>query len=357
MAGSVTSCAINRCPHPNPLPEGEGASGFGALRNVKPAANLYTRWTCLLAIQVATYLPIWKWYLARITDGSDEPWGLVALLAAALIVFFVNRKETLGDIHLNCESTTNAIKVYVPRFNREVRRPKDSGLLLPSLLIVAYAATYWFVPRLVQATIAMTALGCTVSTIALGVRIHIPTLGLLMLSLPVVPSLQFYLGYPIRVLCGSLTAPLLQLGGIAVVREGTSLRWGSELVSIDAPCSGIGMLFAGLFLAFVLSSLFRLSPLKTMLAAGAAVCAVILGNVWRSAALFYLESNILIMPEWCHEAVGVAIFAGVAIFILWIADRLRCPGTSYPVPKPKPGIGTDTCSHSLPAREIRGHTT
>jgi exosortase/archaeosortase family protein len=252
-------------------------------------------WTALLAIQVAVYLPIWKWYLTRMTDGSDEPWGLVAL-ATALIVFLVNREK---------------------------RTPRDSDLLLPSMLIVAYAATYWFVPRLVQATIAVIALGCTVSAIALAVRIHVPTLGLLVLSLPILPSLQFYLGYPIRVLCGSLTAPLLQLGGIAVVREGTSLRWGSEIISIDAPCSGVRMLWAGLFLAFALSSLFKLSPLRTMLAAGAAVCAVILGNVWRSAALFYLESNILIMPEWCHEAVGVAIFAGVAIFILWIADRLR----------------------------------
>ena len=170
--------------------------------------------TALLAIQIAVLLPLWRWYLARMTDGSDEPWGFVAR-GAALIMFLVKTEQ---------------------------RRPKDSDLLLPSILIAVYAATYCFVPRLVQATVAVTALGCTLSTVAFGVRVHVPTLGLLLLSLPVVASLQFYLGYPIRVLCGSLTAPLLQWGGIAVMREGTCLRLGSQIVSIDAPCSGVRML-------------------------------------------------------------------------------------------------------------------
>ncbi len=268
-------------------------------------------WKILLAIQVAAYLPIWRWYLARMTDGSDEPWGLFAV-SAALIALLVSREKRVS---------------------------RDSDFLVPSVLIFVYAATYWHVPRLAQAMIAMTALSCTLSAIALGVRVHLPTLGMLLLSLPMVPSLQFYLGYPMRVLCGALTVPLLQLGGIAVVRDGTSLRWGSEIVSIDAPCSGVKMLWAGLFLAFILSSLLRLGPLRTVLAAVTAVCAVIFGNVWRSAALFYLESNILTIPEWCHEAVGVAVFTGVAVFILWFADRLGGRGLSrvvFPLSRPEP---------------------
>lgn len=262
-------------------------------------------WYVLLAVQAAAYMPIWRWYLARTADGSDEPWGFIAL-AAALIVILVNR-------------TGHA--------------PRDSDLFLPSVLIVAYAATYSFVPRLGQAMIALTALSCTASVIVPGVRVHVPTLGLLVLSLPLVPSLQFYLGYPFRVLCGALTAPLLQSAGLDVVREGTSLRFGTQLVSIDAPCSGVKMLWAALFLAFLLSSLFRSSPLRTILTAGASVGAVLLGNVWRSAALFHLQSGMLAMPEWSHDAVGVCVFAGVAVFILWFADRMgnRGPtGTGAP---------------------------
>jgi hypothetical protein len=36
------SRAIHKCPHPNPLPEGEGESGLGAFRNVKPITNRCT---------------------------------------------------------------------------------------------------------------------------------------------------------------------------------------------------------------------------------------------------------------------------------------------------------------------------
>ncbi len=296
-------------------------------------------WYILLAIQVAAYLPIWRWYLARMTDGSDEPWGLIAL-AAAVIMFLVDKERLEPQPNGDCRHRRHARPwvSQVPSFYAG-----DSDLLLPSLLIVAYAVAYSFVPRLVQAMIAMTALSCTASVIALGMRVHVPTMGLLLLSLPLVPSLQFYLGYPFRVLCGSLTAPLLQLAGLAVVREGTSLRFGSQLVSIDAPCSGVKMLWAGLFLAFLLSSLFRLSPLRTVLTACAAVCAVLFGNVWRSAALFCLESGMLMMPEWCHDAVGLCIFTGIAFLILWFTDRMGNRGLPRIV---APDSGKEPCRHS-----------
>jgi len=41
--GLVTGRSIHKCPHPNPLPEGEGGSGFAALRNANPITDRYTR--------------------------------------------------------------------------------------------------------------------------------------------------------------------------------------------------------------------------------------------------------------------------------------------------------------------------
>jgi exosortase/archaeosortase family protein len=248
----------------------------------------------LAAAQLLVYYPTWKWYFPRILDQSDEPWSLLALAVAFLTIGMHRREDTAESV----------------------------DLLTPSLLIVTYALTLGSVPSLVQAAIAFTALGCTLTTFWLGVRFHVPTLGLLLLSLPVIPSFQFYLGYPMRVVSGSLSALLLQFGGLAVVRDGVALRWGSELVSIDAPCSGVKMLWAGLFLAFAIAAFLRLSPWRTVLVAIASVCTVLLGNVWRSAALFYMETGIIPMPEWCHDAAGVVVFVGVALFIAWFGARL-----------------------------------
>jgi len=248
----------------------------------------------LLIAQMLAFHRVWRWYVERLTDGSDEPWGLVALGTALL--------------------------VCVRAQSGQVSQPRD--LIVPALLTLAYAAAYPFVPRLVQAGIAVTAFSCTLSMLQQGRRLHIPTLGLLILSLPVVPSLQFFLGYPMRVISGAMAALLLQMGGLAVVREGTCLRWGGELISIDAPCSGIRMLWAGLYCAFAVSALFRLSSRATLVVTAFAAIGILLGNVLRSTALFYLEARILVMPPWCHEAAGSVAFFSVSAITVWIAKRI-----------------------------------
>jgi exosortase/archaeosortase family protein len=251
--------------------------------------------SALVIIQLAAYTPIWKWYVMRVADQSDEPWGLAALAVALCNVVFV----------------------------RPYGNPRDRDLWVPSLIILIYAVCYHFVPRLVQGMIAMTALACTLSAARLGTRFHLPTVGLLLLSLPLIPTLQFYLGYPLRSLCAGLAAPLLQLGGFSVEGEGTCLRWGVELVAIDAPCSGVRMLWAGMFLALALSSFLRLSQWRTVALSVVAIAAVILGNVLRAASLFYVEAGILVIPSWCHEAVGTVAFLGLGLIVTKSSFFLR----------------------------------
>ena len=38
----------------------------------------------ILAMQGVAFWPVWRWYGERITDGSDEPWGIVALATHAI---------------------------------------------------------------------------------------------------------------------------------------------------------------------------------------------------------------------------------------------------------------------------------
>lgn len=264
--------------------------------------------TALPIVQVVAFYPVVQWYIRRITDGSDEPWGLAAL-AAALFLLALKRSERVKE---------------------------EVSLIIPALITLVYAVSYPFVPKLVQAALAAIALGVTASLLRLGRPLHIPTLGLLLLSLPVIASLQFFLGYPLRVLSATLAAPLLQMSGFEVIAEGTGLRWGNQVIFVDAPCSGIRMLWAGMFLSMAAASYFELTPRRTVASAFLTAVAVMSANVMRCAALFYPEAGILEVPHWCHDAVGLMVFGGAAAVVVSVSFRLgKEPGglLGWNVPK------------------------
>jgi exosortase len=263
----------------------------------------------VIAAQLVAFWPVWRWYAARVGGSADEAWGLLALACA---VYFVWGGKAASD----------------------AARP---GLLIPALLVLLYAASYPFLPPLLRAAVAVTALGCTASLLRSGSRLHPGTLGLLYLSLPVIPSLQFYGGYPLRALVAGAAAPLLRLGGFVVVQEGTCLNWAGRLIWVDAPCSGVRMLWVGLFLACALACLYELRPSKTLLAVAAAFVVILVGNVLRAAALFYVEAGVVEAPPWAHDYVGVVSFAAVAGFILITVRQIgrsgRCDiNSSTPAP-------------------------
>jgi exosortase/archaeosortase family protein len=118
-----------------------------------------------------------------------------------------------------------------------------------------------------------------------------------------------------RLWSGTLAALMLQLSGFAVVREGTSLNWGGQHIWIDAPCSGVQMLWAGCYLTFTLAGVYGLSGWKTAGATLLACLAVLLGNALRAAALFYIEAGIVVGPAWVHTGIGMAVFLCLALSI------------------------------------------
>jgi exosortase/archaeosortase family protein len=178
-------------------------------------------------------------------------------------------------------------------------------------------------PPLARAGLAFTAIGITLSLVRFGKSFHPGVLGLLWLSLPLVPSLQFYLGYPLRMLVAGLAAPILRLGGFAVVQEGTCLNWAGQLIWIDAPCSGVRMLWVGLFLTFALVCVYELRLVKTLVLLTAALSAIIAGNIFRAVALFYFESGVFPMPAWAHDYTGLVAFALVATAIVGSVHFIR----------------------------------
>ena len=61
-------------------------------RRCDAALRLGQSWSwLLLAAMVAAPWPVWRWYVARLSDGSDEPFGLVALLAEWFITKLEHR--------------------------------------------------------------------------------------------------------------------------------------------------------------------------------------------------------------------------------------------------------------------------
>ncbi|HEU4509836.1 MAG TPA: archaeosortase/exosortase family protein [Pyrinomonadaceae bacterium] len=249
----------------------------------------------IVGLQLLAFWDVWRWYVSRAVYSWDQPWGLLAFVAAFAFLFVSKKPLPAGE----------------------------RSLLVPALLIAVYAATYFFLPPLGRALIAFTALAATLSSLRFGRTFHAGLFGLFYLSLPTLPTLQFFGGYPLRLVVAGMTAPILRIAGFAVVMEGTCLNWGGKLIWIDAPCSGIKMLWVGMFLTFALLCLYELPAIKTLSLISLAFVVIVLGNVFRALALFYIEAGVLRMPSWGHDYAGVVAFVLEAAGIVSIMYLLR----------------------------------
>ena len=261
------------------------------------------------ALQIIAFWSMWRWLALRVWASAEERWSFLALAAAVFFAFFWTQVKLVSD-------ESNLDQANFTSLN--------CGFLSSIFFTLFYALSFAFaVPPLARAVLAMTAIGFTLSGWRFGKIFHFGLFGLLILSLPSVASLQFFLGYPLRVLVGKATARLLQLQGLDVWREGVCLHFGEKLVWIDAPCSGVKMLWFGLFLAAFLVCFYGLSNLKTLAVFATAFAIITLGNIFRASALFYIEAEIVNAPEFMHEAIGVFSFAFVALGIVCAAQFWR----------------------------------
>ncbi len=254
----------------------------------------------MLLVQLLAFWPLGPWYVQRLADGGGEAWGLLALMTAAAVIIREARNNVAADAD---------------------GRPR--ALIGSALLTLSYAASYVWLPPLARACLAVTAVTATVSACFLRRRFHAGIWGLLLLSLPVMDSLQFFTGYPLRALVAMLAAALLRLGGLTVTSQGAALGWGEMLVAVDAPCSGIRMLWVGAYLVVALACLYRLGFMRLLAGAGLALAALVLGNALRAAALFYLETGLLPAPVGAHAAIGIVIFVFTAAAIVAGMEFLR----------------------------------
>jgi exosortase/archaeosortase family protein len=250
------------------------------------------------ALVTAATWEAWRWYASRVAATPEE----AASLALTMVFLGV---------------------IGIARASRAAP-PHPLPLLAIALLLALYAVSHLFLPPIARAAIAVATTLFCFYVAAFKERPPIAFWGLAALALPVLPSLQFMLGYPMRVVSAALTVSLLQAQGLAVERQGTFLLWRAEAIQFDAPCSGVNMLWAGLLLTLMACALLRLKAGKVAIAIGLSVALTIAGNVLRAAGLFYVETGLVGQaPAWWHDGIGVAAFVLSATIMLWLLGRLR----------------------------------
>ena len=232
---------------------------------------------CLLV----AFWPVWIWYGERTTDGSDEPYGILALVAGFWLVW--RDRSLLHFSERNC--------------------------FVAGGLLVGYAAAAPFLPDLVSAIVAVGILALASGSWRKNPGIWI----VFALSLPMIASLQFYLGYPLRWIAASGAEVILQTAGMEVGRSGTNLLWKGNTVGVDPPCSGVEMLWTGLFLVAFFSAYrkYQIGRCSLIMAAGAV--AIVVANCLRVTLLFVKESGLLNLPEWTHDGIGILLFVALVL--------------------------------------------
>jgi exosortase/archaeosortase family protein len=243
-----------------------------------------------LALQAAALWPHGRWMWQRAMDGSDDPLGVAALLVLALLAWRL-----------------------APRLRAQPRLP---WLIAAMGLTLAATLAPWYAPPLFAALLAALALACALTSWLPDGVARLPLAGLLLLTLPLVSSLQFYAGYPLRALTAELSTWTLQGIGIAAERSGASMLVRGQLVIVDAPCSGVQLAWLAYFSACAAAawcgvrdaSFARRLPLAGLLA--------LLGNVLRNSALVALESRAQGLSPLAHQAIGLAVLAVVCALIV-----------------------------------------
>jgi hypothetical protein len=142
-------------------------------------------------LQCVALAPVVWWFGKRLDDGCDEPLGLLTLALACVLAWRDRR-----SLH-----ATSSARVF------------GAALVLLSVLGIQG------LPPMLRAGLAVAGVAT-----CYGIHRRAGLLGLFALSLPVVASMQFFAGYPLRLAAAEGTVRLLELGSVVVSRSGTQIE-------------------------------------------------------------------------------------------------------------------------------------
>ena len=232
--------------------------------------------------------PVIVWYVKRLDDGSDEPLGLLTL-ALALMLAWRDRKVLAASA-----------------------RARVGG----ALMVLASVMLILWLPPMLRAGLAVSGVA-----VFFGVHRRAGLIGLLVLSLPVVASLQFFAGYPLRVAAAEGAVRLLEIGSVVVDRSGAQMEIGGRVIGVDPACSGVRMLWHALVAAMALAALHRLSWRATVSMGLLVVVLVVPANILRAFLLVFEETGFWEKSGLLHAGIGLASFAIILVPLWWIASK------------------------------------
>lgn len=249
-----------------------------------------------LMAQILALWPTWLWMSRRMSDGSDDPLGLLALATLGIIIFQMRQQL--------CE------------------QPNPFWLYTSLLLSVIATFASGHMPALVCGVLSMLAIAATLLAFLPQTLARLPILGLCILALPLLSSLQFYAGYPLRVITAEVSTWLLGLFH-DVTRSGSTLLINGHLVIVDAPCSGVQMAWLGYFTACTLGVLYRLHNKQFFMQLPFVGLLVLAGNILRNSILVALQaSEQQVIPEWLHQGIGF-LTLGAVCFCIYLVMTIR----------------------------------
>jgi exosortase/archaeosortase family protein len=263
-----------------------------------------------LALLLAAVWPPLHWMATRLLwDGSDEPLGLVALLALV------------------------GLGVWQRRGWR--RTPGTSWLALMLALVLGASIGWGTLPPLVCALWVMLAFAAGLLAVLPGSVAAVPVLGLALLSLPLMASLQFYAGYPLRLLVAEMSRWLL-CGFFQIEREGVVLRVEGQQVLVDAACSGVQLVWMGYFTACAVALMVGRGNASFLSRLPAVGLIILAGNVLRNTLLVATQADGVSVPEWAHQGIGLLVLAAVCATIATLMlVRLKPRAGGLPVGEPR----------------------
>jgi exosortase/archaeosortase family protein len=251
------------------------------------------------AAAIAAGAPLWPWLWNRwFGVGGERYYGY---LFFALSVFALTK---------------------IARGGRSGRFPEIFPLSVSSVSFAACVVLFPHIPKLMSAGVYFSALYCSfVSSVDPEERPGMFALWpLLLLSLPHVPSLQFVMGYPLRVAAAHISAALIP----GVYAVGCGLGDGKFEVFVDAPCAGAGMLSGMLALSAGAALLFRQRAAGTFLMLAAGTVSALFANAIRAALLYAGHSGMLPIPFQSFEsAVGIFCYAAGGFMLTLAACRMN----------------------------------
>jgi exosortase/archaeosortase family protein len=243
-----------------------------------------------LALQAAALWPHWAWAAARVADGSDDPLGVAALAVLVCVVW------RLAPVL------------------RGAPEPRWLALALVASVLASVAAVA--APPLFGALLAALAMVAGLRAFMPAGHATLPLAGLAVLALPLVSSLQFYAGYPLRVLTAQASTWVLQGAGMVAQRSGTAMVVEGRLIIVDAPCSGVQMVWMAYFCACAVAALKATSDRGLVRRLPWVGALVLCGNVLRNSVLVALQARQAVVPEAVHQAVGLLVLALVCAAVV-----------------------------------------